>query len=94
VFHYIDYQAWVTEALIINQFKSTIYDCAKRPGGGFDCMYPSNLESVGKIRGTAVVEAYKYGHGSGVNGKLIGIMIGIIVVYRIFGYLALVMRKI
>jgi hypothetical protein len=94
VFHYIDYQAWVTEALIINQFKSTIYDCAKRPGGGFDCMYPSDLESVGKIRGTAVVEAYKYGYGSGINGKLIGIMIGIIVVYRIFGYLALVMRKI
>ena len=57
-------------------------------------MYPSDLESVGKIRGTVVIEAYKYGYGNGEHGKLIGIMIGIIVVYRVFGYAALVMRKI
>lgn len=57
-------------------------------------MYPSDLESEGKIRGTAVIEAYKYGYGNGINGHLIGIMIGIIVVYRIFGYLVLAMKKI
>jgi len=56
-------------------------------------MYPSDLASEGKIRGTAVIEAYKYGYGGGEHGKLIGIMIGIVVAYRVFGYLALLLRK-
>lgn len=92
MFHYIDYQAWVTQALILNQFKDTVYDCATKPGGGYSCMYPSALESQGKIQGAVVIEAYSYNVNFG-NGKLIGIMIGIIVAYRIFGYLALVVRK-
>jgi hypothetical protein len=92
VFHYIDYQAWVTQGLILNQFKSTIYDCEVKAGGGYNCMYPSDLESEGMIRGEVVIEAYKYSLSFG-HGKLVGIMIGIIVVYRIFGYLALVVRK-
>jgi hypothetical protein len=55
-------------------------------------MYPSALESEGKIQGAVVIKAYSYNVNFG-NGKLIGIMIGIIVAYRIFGYLALVIRK-
>ena len=55
-------------------------------------MYPSTLESEGKIQGAVVIEAYNYSLNFG-HGKLIGIMIGIIVAYRIFGYLALVIRK-
>lgn len=92
VFHYIDYQAWVTQGLILNQFKSTVYDCANRPGGGYDCMWPSDLESEGKIRGTVIIEAYNYSLDFG-HGKLIGIMIGIIAAYRILGYVVLVLRK-
>lgn len=55
-------------------------------------MYPSSLESEGKIQGRAIIAAYGYNLNFG-HGKLIGIMIGIIVVYRIFGYIALVIRK-
>lgn len=93
VFHYIDYQAYVTEGLIINQFKKTIYDCDPNGSGGFNCMYPSDLMAEGKIRGTAVIKAYSYGWSDGENGKLVGIMIGIIFVYRLLGYLALVVRR-
>ncbi|KAJ9664695.1 hypothetical protein H2198_000041 [Neophaeococcomyces mojaviensis] len=93
VFHYIDYQAWVTQGLIINQFKTTIYDCAVDNHGGWNCMYPSDLMSEGKIRGTAVIEAFRYGYGSGEHGKIIGIMIGIIAAYRLFGYLLLVLKR-
>lgn len=93
VFHYIDYQAYVTQGLIINQFKDTTYDCDSNGNGGFNCMYPSDLMSDGKIRGTAVIESYKYGHGSGEHGKLIGIMIAIVVVYRLLGYAALIVRR-
>lgn len=55
-------------------------------------MYPSDLMSDGKIRGSAVVESYRYGHGGGGHGKLIGIMMAIIVVYRLLGYVALLVR--
>jgi hypothetical protein len=55
-------------------------------------MYPSALESEGKIEGAAVIEAYSYSLNFS-HGKLIGIMIGVIAAYRIFGYLALVIRK-
>lgn len=56
-------------------------------------MYPSDLMSEGKIRGTAVVESFEYGYNDGEHAKLIGIMIGIVAVYRLFAYLALVVRK-
>ena len=69
-----------------------MYECASKPDGGYNCMYPSALESEGKIQGAAVIEAYSYSLNFG-HGKLIGIMIGIIAAYRIFGYLALVVRK-
>lgn len=49
--------------------------------------------SEGKIRGSAIVSAYKYSD-SDTNGKLIGIMIGIIVAYRIFGYVVLTLRRV
>jgi len=84
----------VTQGLIINQFKNTVYDCDADGHGGYSCMYPSDLQSEGKIRGTAVVEAYKYGYGDGENGKLIGIMIGIVVAYRLFSYVVLVLQKV
>lgn len=94
MFHYIDYQAFVTQGLIINQFKDTTYACASDGHGSFNCMYPSDLMSEGKIRGTAVVEAYRYGYNNGENGRLIGIMIGIIAAYRLFGYLVLVIKRV
>lgn len=93
VFHYVDYQAWVTQGLIINQFKSTVYDCASDGQGAYNCMYPSDLLSEGKIRGTAIIEAYRYGYNNGENGRILGIMIGIIIAYRLLGYAALVWRK-
>lgn len=56
-------------------------------------MYPSDLMSQGKIRGTAIIASFKYGGESGEHGKLIGIMIGIVVVYRLLGFAALVVRR-
>ncbi|KIW24222.1 uncharacterized protein PV07_09950 [Cladophialophora immunda] len=92
VFHYIDYQAYVFQGMMANQFRSTIWDCAKS-ADGFQCMYPSDLEAEGKIRGTAVLEAYKYSWSSGVIGEWIGIMFAIIFAYRVLGYLVLVLKK-
>jgi hypothetical protein len=54
-------------------------------------MYQSDLASVGKIRGTAILDAFNY--HTGLQGEWIGIMIGIIVGYRVLGYLVLVLKK-
>merc|ERR1711939_384519 len=92
VFHYIDYQAYVFQGMMVNQFRSTIWNCAKL-ATGYQCMYPSDLASEGKIRGTAVLRAYKYPWSDDKIGEWIGIMFAIIFAYRILGYLALVLKK-
>ncbi|KIW78305.1 hypothetical protein Z517_08140 [Fonsecaea pedrosoi CBS 271.37] len=114
VFHYIDYQAYVFQGMMANQFRSTIWDCARiipspdsTPGSSsssgsvsnsstdsaFQCMYPSDLSSSGKIRGTAVLEAYRYSWSSDAVGEWIGIMFAIILAYRVLGYLVLVVKR-
>ncbi|KAF3386971.1 Arginine--tRNA ligase, cytoplasmic [Penicillium rolfsii] len=44
-----------------------------------------------QIRGTAVL--HQYGYATGRTGKWVGILIGIIAVYRLFGWIALHLRR-
>ena len=83
----VDYQAYVFQGMMVNQFKDTEYKCHGQ------CMYDSDLRTEGKIDGKAVLRAYGYGYSDGEVGKWIGIMVGIIFAYRLFGYLALVIKK-
>ncbi|KAK5309477.1 hypothetical protein LTR43_012508 [Exophiala xenobiotica] len=91
VFHYIDYQAYVFFGMMANQFRSTMYDCAK-VASGYQCMYPGDSVSEGKIQGTAVLRAYNISWSDGEIGKWLGIMVAIIFTYRILGYVALAIR--
>jgi hypothetical protein len=90
-FHYIDYQAYVFQGMMVNEFEHRIFDCAGTKDTGYQCMYPSDLASTGKIRGTAVLEAFNY--KTGLQKTWIGIMIGIIFGYRLLGWLVLVIKK-
>ncbi|GES57307.1 ABC transporter [Aspergillus terreus] len=87
VFHYIDYQAYVFQGMMVNEFADRVYTC----GDGCNCMYQTDLAGQCMIRGTGVLQAY--GYATGRTGKWVGILIGIIAVYRLFGYLALVVRR-
>ncbi|KKK16560.1 ABC transporter [Aspergillus rambellii] len=87
VFHYIDYQAYVFQGMMVNEFASRNYTCAP----GCNCMYQTDLASQCQIRGTGVLEAY--GYATGRTGKWAGILVGIIAVYRLLGYIALVLRR-
>jgi hypothetical protein len=78
--------------MMVNQFTSTSYRCSGS-GESVQCMFPSNLEAEGRIRGTAVLDAYHISHGSGKVGEWVGILVSIIVAYRILGYLVLVIKK-
>ncbi|KAF4257462.1 hypothetical protein CNMCM8812_000527 [Aspergillus fumigatus] len=87
VFHYIDYQAYVFQGMMVNEFSRRTYSC----GNGCHCMYQTDLASQCRIRGTGVLESY--GYATGRTGKWVGILIGIIAVYRLFGWIALVLRR-
>ncbi|CRK21389.1 hypothetical protein BN1723_012378 [Verticillium longisporum] len=87
VFHYIDYQAYVFQGMMVNEFESATYDCGRAADGSFSCMYPSELNSQGKIDGGAVLSNLNISRGQ--TGQRVGIMISIIVVYRVLAFLVL-----
>ncbi|KAJ5908791.1 hypothetical protein N7495_001473 [Penicillium taxi] len=87
VFHYIDYQAYVFQGMMVNEFSERTYSCA----AGCQCMYTTDLASECQIRGTDVLESY--GYAAGRTGKWVGILIGIITVYRLLGWIALHLHR-
>ncbi|XWW94595.1 hypothetical protein V2A60_002540 [Cordyceps javanica] len=90
-FHYIDYQAYVFQGMMVNEFKDRNYQCSESSPGQYQCQYPSDLNGEGKIRGTDVLRQFNI--ETGLEGTWIGIMIAIIMGYRILAYLVLVFRK-
>ncbi|KAL6408209.1 ATP-binding cassette sub-family G member 5 [Ilyonectria robusta] len=50
VFHYIDYQAYVFQGMMVNEFKARTYTCPQSANGGYQCMYVGDLNAEGKIR--------------------------------------------
>jgi hypothetical protein len=54
-------------------------------------MYTTDLVDQCLIRGDVVLE--QYGYATGRTGKWVGILIGIIAVYRLLGWIALYLRK-
>lgn len=72
---------------MVNEFERRVYSCGDR----CQCMYRTDLEEQCLIRGTGVLESY--GYATGRTGKWVGILVGIIAVYRLFGWMALVLRR-
>ena len=72
--------------MMVNEFEGRSYACAE----GCACSYPTG-ELTCRIPGTEVLKAYGYEVGN--EGKYVGIVVGIIAVYRGLGLVALYMRK-
>jgi len=87
VFHYIDYQAYVFQGMMVNEFSGREYSC----GSSCRCMYDSPLASQCKIDGQAVLDAY--GYKTGKTGEWVGILISIVVVYRLLAWLTLTLKR-
>ncbi|SPO06048.1 probable ABC transporter [Cephalotrichum gorgonifer] len=83
-FSYIDYQRWVFQGMMVNQFQHQTYSC----GSGCNCMYQTELADQCRIAGTGILD--QYGYKTGLAGTWVGILIGIIAGYRLLGWLALV----
>ncbi|KAH7243446.1 P-loop containing nucleoside triphosphate hydrolase protein [Fusarium redolens] len=87
VFHYWDYQKYVFQGMMVNEFADRVYSC----GDGCRCMYQSTLADQCKIDGQAVLN--QYGYSNGHMGRNVGIMISIIAGYRLASWLVLVLRR-
>jgi hypothetical protein len=73
--------------MMVNEFGNRSYDC----GEGCVCMYQTELAPQCRIAGTGVLE--QYGYAKGNTGKWVGILLAIVLGYRLLGYGALAVRK-
>jgi ABC-type multidrug transport system ATPase subunit/ABC-type multidrug transport system permease subunit len=87
VFHYWDYQKYVFEGMMVNEFSDRVYSC----GEGCNCMYQSSLADQCKINGHAVLD--QYGYSTGHMGRNVGIMISIIAGYRLAAWVVLKLKR-
>jgi len=91
VFHYWDYQKYVFQNMMVNEFAYRTYECARDAAGGCFCMFPSELAAECKIAGQGVLDQYNYHPGH--MERDVGIMMGIIAGYRIAAWGVLMLRK-
>lgn len=87
VFHYWDYQKYVFQGMMVNEFANRVYGCGK----DCRCMFDSPLADQCKIDGQAVLD--QYGYKPGHMGKDVGIMLAIIAGYRLASWAVLKIRK-
>lgn len=87
VFSYWDYQKYVFEGMMVNEFTGREYGC----GEGCQCIYQTELANQCLIAGEGVLA--QYGYQPGYLGKNVGIMIGIVAGYRIAAWLVLVLKR-
>ena len=92
LFHFIDYQSYVFQGMMTNEFAERVYECPRNPDGSCGgCMYSSPLESQCQVQGSAVLKNYHYNAGN--TGKWVGIMLAIVLGYRLLGWLVLYLRR-
>jgi hypothetical protein len=98
VFHYIDYQTYVFQGMMVNEFRDRVYDCAPAEEGAAGgnatachCMYVTDRAAQCQISGAGVLQSY--GYATDRTGEWVGILIGIIAGYRLLGWLAMALRK-
>lgn len=87
VFSYWDYQKYVFEGMMVNEFRTREYGC----GGSCQCLYQTELAPQCKIAGQGVLD--QYGFQKDNMGRNVGIMMAIIAGYRIAAWLVLMWRR-
>ena len=92
VFHYIDYQSYVFQGMMVNEFATRNFACPRNEDGSCQgCMYDTDLHDQCLIAGAGVLKGY--GYSAGNEGKWVGIMLAIIFGYRLLGWISLYLRK-
>ncbi|KAK4149738.1 ABC transporter G family member 15 [Chaetomidium leptoderma] len=90
VFHFWDYQKYVFENMMVNEFSERVYSCAQVESG-CQCMWQTDLADQCLIRGQGVLD--QYGYKPGHMGRDVGIMMAIIVGYRLAAWIVLKLKR-
>lgn len=91
---YIDFQAYVFQGMMVNEFSHRVFDCSSTPLGSPQdciCMYPSRLQDRCQIDGRAILDSYGYHEGR--TGLWVGILLGIVLGYRLLTWVVLMLKK-
>jgi len=91
VFHYIDYQTYVFQGMMRNEFERRTYSCRRITEGMCDCDYDTVLKAECLVRGDAIPASYGLSVRS--TGTSIAAMVAIIISYRLLAWLALAMKR-
>jgi ABC-type multidrug transport system permease subunit len=91
VFHYVDYQAYVFQLMMVNEFQSRTYRCGRLEGGESYCMYPPLVQGGSEMSGREVLK--QFGYPTGREGKWIGFLVLIILGYRVLALVVLWLKK-
>jgi len=73
--------------MMVNEFAERTYTC----GSDCNCMYQTELASQCLISGQGVLD--QYGYATGRTGIWVGILLGIVLGYRLLGWAMLALRK-
>jgi ABC-type multidrug transport system permease subunit len=91
---YIDFQSYVFQGMMVNEFSQRVFECSPAPSGSpaeCTCMYPSNLQDQCQIDGGAILQSYGYGQGH--TGLWVGILLCIVLGYRLLTLGVLMLKK-
>lgn len=91
---YIDFQSYVFQGMMVNEFSQRVFDCSPAPSGSSTdctCMYPSGLQNQCQIDGRAVLQSYGYQQGR--TGLWIGILLCIVLGYRLLALGVLMLKQ-
>lgn len=81
------YRSYVFQGMMVNEFSRRTYACDHN----CVCMYHSPLATQCQIPGQAVLDTYGYKPGN--TGKWVGILLAIILAYRLLTWLVLQLRR-
>ncbi|KAK0453564.1 P-loop containing nucleoside triphosphate hydrolase protein [Armillaria borealis] len=90
-FHYMDYQRYAFELITNSDLRGLTFQCEKTSSGSCTCAYPSSTPDSCTVSGDDVLD---YLDIRGISyASWVGIMVSIIVIYRIALYYALRLRS-
>jgi hypothetical protein len=90
VFHYIDYQSYVFQGMMHNEFGQRNFTCGPVLEGKCDCAYDTPLKGECLIKGDAIPASY--GLGDAPATYSVFVMIAIIIAYRVLAWAVLVWK--
>lgn len=97
-FHFMDYQTFAFEILAKNDLVGEVFNCdsATLPNGDCSCVFPPSAATLAqygacKVSGQDVIDYLGFG-GISIGGYA-GIIVGIVVLYRVLLYLLLLIRR-